>query len=211
MVQFTEMPLPVLPTWLPTMVHIGNIPRGVRHPDVLRNLMIYDPPTGQTEIEVNIIGARHKIAPITDVGSHHKKIVMKVVDLALTLLATDASTDALQGLLQCVVAHGNQFGIDHYFPANVDYRVYTTRRDLVGYFLQQLEASDPDIWVVENDGMEGRDAKIGCKKWLPDGQTIIDFDPSRSCEIFVNRLVRITSNGEDMFYHVRSTNSLWYQ
>lgn len=190
------------------MVHVGDIPMGVRYPDVLRNLKIYDPPTWKTGDGVNIIGTRHKNTPVHDVGSHHKNIAMRVVDLALALLATETGTDTLQDLLQCVVAHWNHYGIDHYFPANMDYRVYITRRNLVSYFLQQLRASHPGIWIAENDGMEGKDAKVRCKKCLPDGQTIIDFDPSRSCEILVNRLVGITSNGEDTPYNARCTNSL---
>lgn len=68
---------------------------GVRCPEVLRDLMIYDPPTGKTGYGADIIGARHKNTPVNDVGSHDKNVIMRVVDLALALLATDTSTDTL--------------------------------------------------------------------------------------------------------------------
>lgn len=165
-------------------------------------------PTRKAGIEVNIIGTRHKNTPAKDLGSRYKKVVIKVVNLALALLVTDASTDALQDLLRLIVADWNHFSIGHCFPANMDYRDHTTRQNIVGHFIQQLRASHPDIWIAENDEMEGKDAKTRHHRWFPDRTSIMVFDPSRSYKVFVNRLVRITSNRKDTHHHIPITNSL---
>ena len=184
--EFHAFSRPLLPTWLPTMIYAGNIPRNSRYPQVIQDLVIKDSLAGHAHL-VNI-------TPIDGPGTEHKKIVMKVLDLALRLLTTDHSMNALQSILRRLITDWDHFGMPHAFPVGMDHTDADTRRELINFFCNRLRGSHPEVLIESNEELEGCDAETRRRMLLAVGQTGLGFNPSQSCRIFVNRLVSRASD-----------------
>ncbi|SPO07385.1 uncharacterized protein DNG_10079 [Cephalotrichum gorgonifer] len=163
------------------MVGAGRVPRGTQNAQqFLENLVIMDKLPG-AENEVNITPINHFVA-------RHRKVVMKVVHLALHFLRTENGRDGLQNVLQRLITDWNRFGMVHIFPHSEDHTDANTRLQWVNLFLEQLENNHPEIRISPNDDMGGADAETTRLPWLNAGETIHAFNPRGSCRVSLNSM-----------------------